>query len=100
MELSYNYHQERRSKNDDDPDDEDLDTSLPSLKGARNWITFREKLTIKLSHLKSRRGFSLSYLVDETERLVKTINSVYIEADEIDIDSPEIFQQGAVHFEL
>ena len=98
VELSYNYHQGRRLKNDDDSDDEDLDTSLPKLKGAGNWITFREKLAIKLSHLKSRRGFSLSYLLDETERLVKVINSAYIEADSINVDSPEGFQQGAIHF--
>ena len=98
VELSYNYHQGRRPKNDDDSDDEDLDTSLPTLKGAGNWITFREKLIIKLSHLKSRRGFPLTYLVDETERQVKSINSNYIEMDNIDIDSPEIFQQSAVHF--
>ena len=80
--------------------DEDyvVETTLPTLKGGINWISYRDAFILKLQGMESTRGFSLSYLIDETPRPATRANVAYIEADILDFNDEDLFVRRAVHF--
>ena len=58
---------------------------LPSLTGSTNWRTFKDKLHLKLSTMKSTRGITLEYIADATTRHNTRGNSTKILVDKIDV---------------
>ena len=93
--LAQELHDPDSSSDDKKPED---DVTLPTLKGAINWIDFRDKMIIKISKLRNRRGISLEYLLDDTERQARRANSAYIQVPSLDLSSGDIFKTKTVHF--
>ena len=81
-----------------DDDEDEMELSLPKLKGGTNWIDYRDAFLLKLQSIESARGFPLSYLIDDTRRQVRHANAAYIEVDVLDLSNEEIFTTTAVHF--
>ena len=71
---------------------------LPSLTGSANWRAFKEKLTLKLSTMKSTRGISLEYIADSTPRAITRANAVKTLVDTIDVHDEEFICSHATHF--
>ena len=84
-------------KSSDGKEDEDIE--IPKLKGQFNWVAFRDAFMYKLRVMKSPKGCSMEYLLDETEREVTRPNARLIELDDLlDLKDSNVFKEKAVHF--
>lgn len=93
--LARELHDPNPSSDDKKSEDE---VTLPTLKGAANWIDFRDKITIKISKMRNRRGISLEYLIDDTERAVRRSNAAYIQVPALDLSVNDVFKTKMIHF--
>ena len=78
--------------------DEEIIIDLPDLKGHDNWIQYRDKFLSNLGNMVGSNGTPLSYVVDDTERIVSNRNQQFIEALTISLDSWDTYKEGMVHF--
>ena len=76
----------------------DVETKIPSLKGASNWRSFRGLAIMKLSFTKGKAGFPVLYVIDDTTRTSTRLNSTRTTIDFIDLTDEEIFKVRPVHF--
>ena len=93
-ELAQVYLEANKEAENSDTDDDGNNTLIPSLNGASNWDDFREKVKIKLLHMKNVPEFNLSYLIDSTPRLVSNENNEYLQVQSSDAQDPIAFQKG------
>ena len=78
--------------------DEDVIIDLPSLKGHENWIQYRDKFLSNLSNMVGSNGTPLSYVVDDTERLITSRSHPYNQPPTINLESWETYKEEMVHF--
>ena len=78
--------------------DDEVLIELPELKGHDNWITYRDKFLSNLHITPGSNGTPLSYIVDDTPRVIQRSNQPHFEPQEIRLDSWEIYSQSMVHF--
>ena len=83
---------------DDAKSNKEDEVSLPKLKGAANWIDFRDKFVIKIEKIKNRRGISFKYLLDETVREVTRANADYLTVPTLDLSTADLFLTRTIHF--
>ena len=76
----------------------DTETKTPSLKGASNWRSFRDLVTMKLSFLIGKSGFSVEYVIDMTERDFKSARATRGEEEIVDLERVDVFKTRPVHF--
>lgn len=79
-------------------DKEEIDVQLPTLTGSTNWIDFRDKFKMKLSLTIGKRGFPLSYVIDESVRPVSRGNANLLEVDELNLGEENLYLHGATQF--
>ena len=77
--------------------DADLDITVPNFKGASNWRSFRDLVTMKLGLIKGQAGYPLDYVVNSSERIAKRGNATRRTVDHRDI-TRESFKTSCVHF--
>ena len=78
--------------------DSDIDSTIPDFKGASNWRSFRDKISLKLSGVIGESGIPIDYVIDETPRLATRGNAQRITISEIDISDEGVYRQRTVHF--
>ena len=78
--------------------DQEIEVQVPELKGATNWRSFRDAFEMKLEILKSKAGFPLNYVVDQTPRVFTRANANRGEVPAVDLTEPNVFKEQAVHF--
>ena len=76
----------------------DIEIKIPVLKGASNWRAFRDSFEMKLGITKSRTGFPITYVIDQTERGYTRSNANRGITENIDLSDENIFKEKAVHF--
>ena len=96
-ELGAAYYEKLAMDDDEDEDDDTIDTKLPVFRGTNNWTEFRDRFAFKLAHTKNRKGYSLDYVIDDTERQVTHANANLIDVDQPVINADTI-RTRAVHF--
>ena len=90
-------HEAEWKKSSDDHDEEEVE--IPKLKGHLNWVAFRDAFLYKLRVMKSTRGCSMEYLLDDTPRVVQRSNANLIELqDFLDLKNSNTFKEKSVHF--
>jgi hypothetical protein len=64
-EYGLKYENSIKAKGDDD--DNSSDVKVPELKGAENWVSFRDNFLLsKLLMINGSRGIAINYVVDDT----------------------------------
>ena len=81
-----------------DSDDESEDVTIPNLKGTMNWVDFRDKFLLQLSEIKSKRGFPIDYLLDDTTRVVTNVRTRLTVVDQIDLSVEGLYRTEATQF--
>ena len=81
-----------------DEDEDDIETTLLTLKGGTNWVEYRDAFVLKLKAIVSARGFPWVYLINETPRQVTHANAALLEDVTLDLSNDAIFITMAVHF--
>jgi len=90
-------HKAEWKKSSDDHNEEDVE--IPKLKGHLNWVAFRDAFLYKLRIVKSMRGCSMEYLLDDTLCEVQRSNANLIELqDFFDLKNSNTFKEKSVHF--
>ena len=84
--------------NDKSDLDKDIETKIPSLKGASNWRSFRDLVIMKLAQIKGKAGYPVIYVIDDTPRAAKRKSDPRLEADEVDLSEDDIFETRPVQF--
>ena len=86
-------------KGDDNSEvDKDIETKIPSLKGASNWRSFRDLVVMKLSQIKGKGGYPVTYVIDRTPRRAQKKADPRNEVDRENFDEDYIFETRPVHF--
>lgn len=78
--------------------EQDIEIQIPELKGASNWRSFRDAFEMKLEIIKSKSGFPLNYVIDQTPRAFTRANATRGEIDTVDLNESDAFKEHAVHF--
>ena len=91
--LSRDYRDFSKDNNDDEATIE-----IPKLTGSTNWITFRDKFIMKLSHTVGCRGIPLDYVVDSTPRVVTRANQNMAFVESIDLSEDGQYRTLTTHF--
>lgn len=76
----------------------EIEIKIPDLKGASNWRAFRDSFEMKLGITKSRTGFPITYVIDQTERDYRRANANRGITENIDLSDENVFKEKAVHF--
>ena len=76
----------------------DIEIKIPDLKGASNWRAFRDSFEMKLGITKSKTGFPITYVIDQTERDYRRANANRGITEDIDLSDTNVFKEKAVHF--
>ena len=72
---------------------------LPSLAGSGNWRTFKEKIILKLSTIKTNcGGISLEYIADTITRTVTHANAAKILGCTLCGNDEDLIRTGAMNF--
>ena len=91
--LSRDYRDFSKDNNDDE-----ATVEIPKLTGSTNWITFRDKFIMKLSHTVGCRGIPLDYVVDSTPRVVTRANQNMAFVESIDLSEDGQYRTLTTHF--
>ena len=81
-----------------DDTDDSSNVKLPSLLGSSNWRAFKDKLLLKLGTMKSTRGITMEYVVDDTPRTVTRANTNKILVETLDVHDDDFIRMNATHF--
>ena len=76
----------------------EIEIKIPDLKGASNWRAFRDSFEMKLGITKSRTGFPITYVIDQTVRDYRRANANRGIIENIDLSDENVFKEKAVHF--
>ena len=86
-------------RNDDKSDTKaDVETKIPSLKGASNWRSFRDLVLMKLANIKGKGGYPVTYVIDKTPRTAVRRTTPRVEVDVEDLSELDVFEKRPVHF--
>ena len=83
---------------DDSEQKNDTKAEIPSLKGASNWRSFRDLVTMRLSFLVGKSGFPVEYVIDKTERKYSSARTARGEEMIVDLEMEDVFKSHPVHF--
>ena len=78
--------------------EKDVETTIPELKGASNWRSFRDLVTMKLSMIQGKAGFPIVYVIDKTDRAANRANIRREEINSVNFEEDDIFTTRPVHF--
>ena len=81
-----------------DDADKDIETKIPSLKGASNWRSFRDLVIMKLTQTKGKAGYSVAYVIDNKPRTASKKTDPRLEVDLQDLSEENVFETHPVHF--
>ena len=93
---SYKIYEDLHNKENES--EQDIDIQIPDLKGVNNWRSFRDSFEMKLEIVKSKSGFPLNYVIDQTPRTYTRANAARGEVALVDLTEPNVFKEQAVHF--
>lgn len=96
-EFGTQYYNSTRATGGDD-DDNSSDIKIPDLKGADNWVSFRDNFLLKMSMITGSRGISIDYVVDSTPRGATRANNLLIQVPSIDLTQEDLLRTKTVHF--
>lgn len=96
--TEYGLQYENTIKANGEEDDNSSDVKVPELKGAENWVSFRDNFLLKLSLITGSRGIPIDYVVDSTPRRATRANNALIEVPSVDLTQNDLLRTSTVHF--
>ena len=76
---------------------DDTQTKIPSLKGASNWKSIRDLVTMKLSFLIDKSGFSVEYVIDTSKCEYRSAQETLEEEEIVDLEQVDVLKTCPVH---
>ena len=89
---------ENLNKEENPEAEKEIELDIPDFKGASNWRSFKDLITMRLSLIKGRMSHPIDYVIDETDRHVKRVNASRMFVDTVPITDEDFLKTHVVHF--